>query len=292
MKLNFKFKLSREELIRKTSAVIFGNFLCSLALVFILKPNNMIPAGITGVSTLFEHISSINVSAWILILNLPLLILGIFLLSKEFMLFSMLSVFLTSFFVGMLESISPDGFALTNNIMLACIFGGFINGIGGGITFRNGTSTGGFDIIGAVMKKKYNISIGNMLMAMNFVVISSSAFIYSIDEALFTLFSLFVSYQVVDKIQLGVGRQKQLFIISSEHELITKTIYHKISRGVTYINGEGAYTGKSNKIIYLICTPRQLVIVKNLVREIDPKAFMAVSDTAEILGSGFRTIEL
>ncbi|CDZ75300.1 hypothetical protein ING2D1G_1160 [Peptoniphilus sp. ING2-D1G] len=292
MKLKLNLSLDRDTIIRKTLAVVIGNFFCSLALVYFLRPNNMIPSGVLGISTLVSHVTGISISLLVLLINLPMIILGIKYLSKEFMFFSIMSVFLVSFYLGVLGKFSVLNFAMTHNILLGAVFGGVLNGIGAGITLRNGTSTGGLDIIGTYMKKKYNIKIGSALMAINFVIITISGFIFTFDEAMFTLISLFISYQVSDRIQLGVGRQKQILIISPKHDEITKGIYEKMNRGVTYINGEGAYNRKNLKVIFLICTSVQLVTLKEIVREVDPRAFMAVSETTEIMGSGFRKIEL
>ncbi|EFI41561.1 MULTISPECIES: YitT family protein [Peptoniphilus] len=291
MKFNLSLNISKEIFIKKLFSVIFGTFASSIALVYILKPNGMISGGISGLSVLIENVTGIPLGLLVFLLNLPIMILGLFLLSREFMFFSVVSIFLLSIYISLLEKINPN-YILTENIILACVYGGVINGIGGGITFRNGTSTGGFDIIAAILKKYFNISIGSVLMMLNIVIIGISSFVYSTDKALFTLISLFICYQVIDKIQLGVGKQKQVFIISNNHEQITRTIQSQLDRGVTYINGKGAYSSNEITIIYLICSSRQIVKVKNIVKELDPKAFMAVSDTAEIQGSGFKTIEI
>ncbi len=292
MKLKLNLNLDRDTLIRKTLAVVMGNFFCALALVYFLKPNNMIPSGVMGISTLTSHVTGISISILILLINLPMMLLGIKYLNREFMVFSIMSVFLVSFYLEFLNKLTPENFAMTHNILLGAIFGGVLNGIGIGITLRNGTSTGGLDIIGTYMKKKYNVKIGSVLMAINFIIITISGFIFTFDEAMFTLLSLFISYQVSDRIQLGVGRQKQILIISPKYDEITRGIYEKMNRGVTYINGEGAYNRKDLEIIFLICTSMQLVTLKEIVREVDPAAFMAVSETTEIMGSGFRKIEL
>ncbi|MDO5040900.1 MAG: YitT family protein [Peptoniphilus sp.] len=292
MKLKFNLNIERDILIRKILAVVVGNFFCALALEYFLKPNNMIASGVLGMSTLISHVTGISMSVFILLINLPMIILGVKYLSKEFMVFSIMSVFLVSFYLEFLNKLTPVGFSMTENILLGAIFGGVLNGVGIGVTLKNGTSTGGLDIIGTYIKKKYNVKIGSALMAINFVIITISGFIFTFDEAMFTLISLFISYQVSDRIQLGVGRQKQVLIISSKYDEITKGIYQKMNRGVTYINGEGAYNRKDLKVIFIICTSVQLVTLKDIVKDVDPAAFMAVSETTEIMGSGFKKIEL
>lgn len=292
MKILSELKMSKETFFRKLFAILIGDFLCAFALVIFLRPNEMISGGVTGVSILLEPFVPISIGVLILLLNLPLMIFGLIFLDKKFMLFTSMSIFVLSFYVGFLDSILPNDFAATHNILLACVFGGAINGAGMGVTFRNGCSTGGFDIIGAIIKKKYNFSVGNVLMVINFIIIMISSLVFSFDKALFTLIALFIAYQVMDMIHLGVGKQKQVFIISSKNEEIVSAIYDTMQRGITYLNGEGAYAHKDFKIIYIICSSAELVKVKSVVQKIDRQAFMAVSDTSEILGSGFRNIEI
>ncbi|WP_138160663.1 YitT family protein [Peptoniphilus catoniae] len=290
--MNLKLNLDKDILIRKLLAVIVGNFLCATALVIFLKPNNLIPAGVLGMSTLISHVTGISISILILAINLPLVLLGLKFLPKKFMVFSMMSVFVVSFYVGLISKALPVGFKFTDNILLACIFGGSLNGLGMGITLRNGTSTGGFDIIAAFIKSRFNIKIGSILMTINFILITISGFIFSFDEAMFTLIALFVGYQVSDAVQLGVGKQKQVLIVSGKHEDIKNEIYNNMRRGITYIDGEGGYKHNQVKIIFIICSSRELVTVKAIVKKVDPSSFMAVTETSEIMGSGFRKIEI
>lgn len=287
-----ELRINRKTFLRKLLSVLVGDCISAFALVFLLKPNQMIAGGIEGLSVIIEHVTGIPLGLLVLILNLPLLLVGIFLLDKEFSFFSAISIFVLSGYISLFEYIIPEGFAITNNIVLACLYGGVIRGTGAGILFRNGTSAGGLDVVGAIMKKHYNISIGNMLLVLNIFIIGLSAKIYSVDRALFTLIALFISYQVIDKIQMGVGKQKQVFIISEESEKIAEVIQKDVVRGVTFLEGEGAYENHKFKILYVVCTPRELVKIKNIVKEIDEKSFLTVSDTSEIEGRGFRRIEI
>lgn len=290
MKINFKF--NKKTIVKRTLGVLFGDMISAFALVYMLKPNEMISGGVTGLSVLIESITGLPLGVLVFLLNIPLFILGLFFLDFEFMFFSGISIAVLSMWLGFFEAVKPVGYAITNEVFLACIFGGVINGVGGGILFRSGSSAGGFDIPAAIVKKKFNVPIGNVLLFLNCFIIGMSSFVYSVDKALFTLVALFISYQVIDMIQLGVGKQKQVFIISSEYEEITKEIHEILDRGITFIDGEGSYNCNKLKIIYLICTSRQIVTVKDLVREIDPNAFLAVSDTVEIQGKGFKKINI
>lgn len=283
-------KINKKELLKKLIMMIIGDLLIAIALVCILKPNQVLSGGINGLGIIFEHVMGIELGIIVFALNLPLLILGWFLLERQFIILTIISVFLISFFISGLDAIGLSKFILTDNILLACVYGGAMNGLGLGINFINGTSTGGLDIVGALFKKYYNLQMGRVFMLINIIIIGSSTFIFSVEKALFTLISLYINYSVMDEIQMGIGRQKQVFIMSSKHEEITKLIQENITRGVTYIHGEGAYRHKEIKIVYIVCSPRELVYVKNIVKSKDPSAFLSVSDTAEIMGKGFRRI--
>ena len=217
--------------------------------------------------------------------------MSFFFLDRDFTFFSTLSILLLSVFSSFYQKILP-GFYLTKEPILACIFGGLLNGLGMGIAFRNGTSTGGLDIVAAILKKKFNITIGSVLMGINFIIVSSLGYFFSIDKVLFTLILMFINYNVVDKIQLGVGKQKQVLAISEKNEEIAREIYKEVHRGATYIKGVTSYKKKDVYILYVVCSSKQLVKIRQIIKEIDPDAFVAVSDTSEILGNGFKELSV
>lgn len=276
---------------RKLLSVIICTLIVSFSIVYIIKPNLLISGGLTGLSILTSNVTGISLPLLIFILNIPTSVLSFFFLDRDFTFFSTLSILLLSVFSSFYQKILP-GFYLTKEPILACIFGGLLNGIGMGIAFRNGTSTGGLDIVAAILKKKFNISIGSVLMGINFIIVSSLGYFFSIDKVLFTLILMFINYNVVDKIQLGVGKQKQVLAISEKNEEIAREIYKEVHRGATYIKGVTSYKKKDVYILYVVCSSKQLVKIRQIIREIDPDAFVAVSDTSEILGNGFRELSV
>ncbi|MDO5038020.1 MAG: YitT family protein [Tissierellia bacterium] len=282
----------RKEFLSKLIHTSLGCLFSALALSLFLKPNGMISGGINGISIILDQVTSFSLARLILFLNLPLLLLGFIFLKKSFMVFSTLSVFLLSSFVSLIYSLLPPDFSITQNILLAAVFGGVLNGTGLGLCFRAGTSTGGLDIVASILRQKYNFKIGSILQAFNFFIVLVSSFIFSIDQALFTLISMALTYSVLDRISLGVGRQKQVFIISSKYDDLAEEIQYRLDRGVTFFQGQGAWTRQDLRIIYCIVSSRQLVYIRKYVNQIDPHAFMAVSDTAEIQGRGFKKLEI
>ncbi|MFR6448631.1 MAG: YitT family protein [Peptoniphilus grossensis] len=276
---------------RKLLSVIICTLIVSFSIVYIIKPNLLISGGLTGLSILTSNVTGISLPLLIFILNIPTSVLSFFFLDRDFTFFSTLSILLLSVFASFYQKILP-GFYLTKEPILACIFGGLLNGIGMGIAFRNGTSTGGLDIVAAILKKKFNITIGSVLMGINFIIVSSLGYFFSIDKVLFTLILMFINYNVVDKIQLGVGKQKQVLAISEKNEEIAREIYKEVHRGATYIKGVTSYKKKDVYILYVVCSSKQLVKIRQIIKEIDPDAFVAVSDTSEILGNGFKELSV
>ncbi|MFR7872679.1 YitT family protein [Peptoniphilus grossensis] len=276
---------------RKLLSVIVCTLIVSFSIVYIIKPNLLISGGLTGLSILTSNVTGISLPLLIFILNIPTSVLSFFFLDRDFTFFSTLSILLLSVFSSFYQKILP-GFYLTKEPILACIFGGLLNGLGMGIAFRNGTSTGGLDIVAAILKKKFNITIGSVLMGINFIIVSSLGYFFSIDKVLFTLILMFINYNVVDKIQLGVGKQKQVLAISEKNEEIAREIYKEVHRGATYIKGVTSYKKKDVYILYVVCSSKQLVKIRQIIKEIDPDAFVAVSDTSEILGNGFRELSV
>lgn len=290
-KTSFKNWIFSKTFGRKLLSVIICNLITAFSITYIIKPNLLISGGLTGLSILTSNVTGISLPLLVFFLNIPTSILSFFFLDRDFTFFSTLAIFLLSFFISFYEKLMP-GFYLTKEPILACIFGGLLNGIGAGIAFRSGTSTGGLDIIAAILKKNFNITIGNVLMGINFIIVSCLGYLYSIDKVLFTLILMFINYSVIDRIQLGVGKQKQVLVISDFNEEIAREIHEEINRGATYIKGITSYMKKDVHILYVVCSSRQLVKVRQIIKRKDPKAFVTVSDTSEILGNGFKELSI
>ncbi|MGI5948691.1 YitT family protein [Peptoniphilus sp.] len=291
MNKNLKNWIFSKTFFVKLMSVLVCMIFTSFSIVVFIKANDLISGGLSGLSILISRLTGMKLSILILLLNTPTFILSIIFLDRDFAFFSGISVLFLSFFVSLIERFLP-GFYITKDPFLAAVFGGLLNGIGAGIAFMHGTSTGGLDIIAAIIKKYFNVSIGSVLMIINFMIICALAFIYTPDQALYTLILMYITYSVIDRMQLGVGIQKQIFIISEKYDEIVTEIYKEINRGATFINCRTAYKKKDLYMAYVICSSRQLVKVRQIVKRIDPDAFMAVNDTSEILGKGFKELSI
>lgn len=289
------FKLSkylgnRRSFFRKLGSILAGDLICAFAMNFFFQQKGLLSGGIGGIGLLLKFLYNIPTGITILVLNIPLVILGYIFINKKFTTYAMISAFVISFYLLILENL-PNPFLLKDSFLVSVI-GGAINGIGMGILFRNGTCQGGLDILAVLFKDRLNMNIGNALLAMNMFIVLFASYIFSLERGLYTIISMVVGYTLLDRIQLGMGEKKQVFIITSKHEEVAEEIIKKLVRGVTYFQGEGAFTKQEQKIIYTVVTTRQLAKLKKIVEKIDDKAFVTISEAFEVKGKGFATAEI
>lgn len=277
---NSKFKYPMMVLV-----ILLGGLICGISFNAFIMPHKLLSGGISGIALIINYIVGINPGILIFLLNVPIFLLGYKFVDKEFIILSLIGMSSFSFFIDFFSFLRD--LHLVDDIMLSCIYGGILNGIGMGIVFRNRASQGGIDIIAVIVKKYFSINLGSTSLIINSIIIAIASLIYGLKPALYTLISIYVATQVLDRVQQGFDIRKQVIIISDKEEEVVKEILKRLHRGVTYLEGEGAFTGKRKRVIYCIIALNQLAKLKQIVREIDPNAFMAVSDTAEVLGKGF-----
>ena len=265
--------------------ILLGGLICGISFNAFIMPHKLLSGGISGIALITNYLVGINPGMLIFLLNIPIFILGYKFVDKEFIILSLIGMSSFSVFIDVFSFLRE--LYLVDDIMLSCIYGGILNGIGMGIVFRNRASQGGIDIIAVIVKKYFSINLGSTSLIINLIIIAIASFIYGLKPALYTLICIYVASQVVDRVQQGFDIRKQVIIISDKEEEVVKEILKRLHRGVTYLEGEGAFTGNKKRVIYCIVALNQLAKLKQIVREIDPNAFMAVSDTAEVLGRGF-----
>lgn len=278
------------EIVRKIFFIILGNFLCSIAINVFFIPNGLLSGGMSGIGIILQYLADIPTGISVFVLNLPIFLLGSRMLDKKFLVYAFISTFILSSTLVLTKEFSS--FLIVDDILLGAIFGAVFNGLGMGLMFKNGTCQGGFDVIAAILKKKFNINIGTGLMAVNTVVISSSALLFGHRRAMYTLMAMYIGYQILDKVQMGFNIQKNVIIISDKSEEMSEAIMKKLHRGVTFLKGEGAYTNEEKKIIYCTITSREVVKLKDIVNQVDSRAFLTINDVIEVKGRGFKTTEI
>jgi len=174
------------------------------------------------------------------------------------------------------------------DILLSCVYGGVIGGIGAGLVFRSRASQGGIDIIAVIIKKKVGTSIASLSFSMNLVIVAVGAIIASVEKAMYTLILMYITSVVVDKVIGGFDTKKMLLVITDKEEEVSNAIMQDLGRGVTFFYGEGAYTGDRKRIIYCVITVKQLSRIKKIIEDVDETAFISIVDTSEVNGQGFK----
>ena len=245
--------------------------------------NKLAEGGVSGLSLIIHYLSNIDVSYLYFALNIPLIILAYIFLGKNFLLKTFFATFVLSVFLKVFASFSEP----LDDILLAAIFGGAINGIAIGIVFYAGGSTGGMDIVAKIVNKYMGIPISRILLATDFIVLSIVAVIFGKVIFMYTLISLVISSKMIDIIQVGIYSAKGVTIITTKEDEIRKRIMEDTGRGITLIDAKGGYTQKDIGMLYCVVGQYQLIKVKTIVKEVDPSAFMIVADVHEVIGNGF-----
>jgi uncharacterized membrane-anchored protein YitT (DUF2179 family) len=262
----------------KTAGIIIGSIIVSFAFNLFLIPHGIMSSGISGLSIIFSMLTSINAGIYNFILNFPLLILGYLKLGRKFIVYTILSVITISIALYLIPV-----YKLAADPILSSIFGGAIVGLGIGIIFRSSGSSGGFDIIGMLLTRRKDFPMGTLLFTMNSIVILLSGFLFSWDAALNTLVSIFVLGKVIDKVHTHHVKLT-LMIITRKGEEVKQHLLKNVYRGVTVINSVGGYSNEKSNVIITVISRYELTEVKTLIEEIDPEAFVNITETLEVMG--------
>ncbi len=276
------------EILKKLFFVFVGNILCALAINGFFIPSNMLSGGVGGLAILSQYLTGISSGIFVFIINIPLFILGFKKIDKQFLFYAFISMIMLSSLLTITRDIG--NYFTIDDVFLSAVFGGVFNGVGMGLMFRNRTCQGGLDIVAIILKDKYNINIGTGLMTVNTVIISLSSILLGYKSAMYTLIAMYIGYQVLDKVQVGFNARKNVIIISDKEEELAHAIIKELHRGVTYLEGMGAFTNVEKKVLYCIVTSKEIAKLKVIVDEIDPSAFFTINEVVEVRGKGFKNI--
>lgn len=265
--------------------IIAGAALGGISFNIFLMPHKLLSGGVSGIALILNYIFGFNPGVLVFVFNIPIFLAGYKFVDKEFIALSLVGMTAFSVFIDIFSFMKD--FVYIDDVLLSCVYGGVLNGIGMGIVFRNRASQGGVDIVAVIFKKYFSINLGTTSLLVNIAVVALGSYFYGIKLAMYTLVSMYVSSTVLDKVMKGFGSSKSVMIITDKEQQVAEIIINTLGRGVTYLEGEGAYTQNKKRVIYCIVTLNQLAKLKQIVHEVDNDAFMAVSDTAEVLGQGF-----
>lgn len=278
--------LPLKEQTRAYLLIAVGCVLGGAAYPLFLVPNSIAPGGLTGVATIFNYLWGWPVGVTSIALNLPLFLIGYKSMGRIFVFRSFIATMLFSACIDLLN-LPP----LTDDILLASVYGALLLGLGLGLIMRGGATTGGSDMIARVVNKRFPaLSVGTFLFLVDCCVILSAAFTMSIRAALYALINIFVTGRVVDMVLAGFGSAKACFIITGKAEAIARRIMKELDRGATLLPGRGAYSGDDRTVLLSVVSSVEVFPLKRIVQAEDDKAFVFISDTHETLGEGFSNL--
>lgn len=282
-------KRTPAEIAKEYVLIVIGAALYAAGFQFFFYSNDIITGGVTGISMIFNFLTGFPVGTMIIIINIPMFIIAWRQFGLRFMLGSLVGMFLSSILVDVFAMLN---FSATSNFLLACIYGGLFTGIGLGLIYLAGVTTGGVDILAKIVRKsRPHINFGTLILAMDIVVIGSFALVFDkFESAMYAIIGMFISSRAIDMVLYGMNTSKLCYIISDETQEIQKAITLELDRGVTLLHGEGGYTGKTKEVIFCAIKKQQIAGVRRIIRKIDPNAFFVVTDAKDVFGDGFGDI--
>jgi uncharacterized membrane-anchored protein YitT (DUF2179 family) len=264
--------------------IIIGSIITAAALDIFLIPNKIAAGGVSGLATVIFYLTQAPVGVTMLLINIPLFLASLRTFGAHFGFKTVLGTVTLSlaidFLAGRVSTISDP--------FLAVLYGGVLTGIGMGITFRGGGTTGGTDLAARIIHHYIPISLGQSLLGIDFIVIALAGFVFNAQLALYAIVVLFLTGKIIDLIQEGINYSKGVIIISKNPPQIRSIILNEMSRGVTVLNGMGGYTMEDKEILFVVVSRSEILNLKNIVQSVDPSAFVVITDVREVLGEGFK----
>ena len=263
--------------------ITVGATLAAIALEIFLVPNNIIDGGIIGISIMVSYITKIKLSVLTFVLNIPFLILGYKQLGKSFLIKAAYAMIVLSL---LLEELKPVP-ELTNDVLLATVFGGLLLGIGVGFVIKFGACLDGTEVVAILINKKTSFSVGQVVMFLNFFIYSTAGFLFGWDRALYSILTYFITFKIIDMVSEGFEQAKAAMIITNHGEEIANSIYKHLGRTVTMLEGEGLIRGKK-VVLYAVVTRIEIPELKRIVAADDYSAFVTITDVNEIVGKHIK----
>lgn len=280
-------KIKKSPLLFKLLEFIFitiGAVIAAFSLEAILVPNSILDGGVTGISIIFNILFEWKLGLCIFLINIPFVYVGFKNLGWKFLIKAVYSISVFALLIELFHNVDH----VTDNILLATIYGSVLLGIGVGIVIRFGGCLDGTESLGIVISKNTNFSVGQFVLFCNIVIFSVAGYFFGVDRALYSLLGYFITSKVIDEISEGFERTKAALIITEDGNLMAKHIYNKIGRTVTILKGNGLISGQK-AVLYCVLTRIEISELKRIVKEEDQSAFITITDVSEIIGSHIKS---
>jgi len=277
--------------LKNIAFILVGAAIFSFGLVHFNMQHNLGEGGFTGITLLLFFLWGWDPAITNILLNVPLFFIGWQFLGRNTFFYTIIGTFAVSLFLSVFQTYQFN-VALQEDMTLVALFAGVFIGVGLGIIFRYGGTTGGVDIIARLVNKYVGWTMGRTMFIFDFAVIAISVFvILELDQGMYTLVAVYIGARVIDFIQEGAYAAKGATIISEKYEEISNKILKEMDRGVTILDGRGSFSGKKRNVLYCVVARNEIVRLKNIINEIDPNAFVAVGTVHDVVGEGFTLDE-
>lgn len=272
----------------KFLGIVLGCFLYAAGVALFLDPNNLAPGGLIGISVILNRLIHVDTGTLYFVLNIPIVLLGLWKFGVKFIASTFVAVALSSLFTNGFSRFP----AVTTDPLLAAIAGSVLVGVGIGIVFRCGATTGGTDIIVKVLRLKYkHLKTGLLFLMTDIIIVTASGFVFQdFNIVMYAFMSVIISGKVMDYVLYGTDEAKMMYIISDHAEQIADRILEEMEVGVTYLSGQGAYTGQEKKVILCVVPVKRGPELEEIVKQEDKDAFLIISSASEIYGEGYKNI--
>lgn len=277
-------RLTRVQVLGRAIGIFIGAVLTAVGLEIFLVPNNVIDGGIVGVSIMLSHVTGKSLGLFIFILNIPFFYLGYKQMGKTFAISTIFGIAVLSVFTALFHPVP----AFTDDILLASVFGGMALGVGVGLVIRYGGALDGTEILAILITRKTPFSVGEIIMFFNIFILGAAGFVFSWDRAMYSILAYVIAFKTIDVVVEGLEESKSAWIISDQYQEIGDAILHRLGRGVTYLEGEGAFSGDNKKVIFCVITRLEEAKLKDIVQGFDSTAFLALADISEVRGGRFK----
>ncbi|WP_082882751.1 YitT family protein [Paenibacillus swuensis] len=264
--------------------LIIGSLIIALSFNIFLVPNQVASGGVSGISIIVKELFGVTPALTQWALNIPLFFAGLWLLGGKFGAKTLVGSAVLPLFV----LLTSGWTTLTDNTLLAAIYGGIGVGAGLGLVFKGRASTGGLDLAAQILHKYTGLTLGLCVAIMDGIVILTAGITISPEKALYALIGLYVTIKTIDVVQMGFGYSKVAFIISNETAKLSEAILHDLDRGLTRLTAQGGFTNEDRPVLMVVVGQTEVTKLKTLVQGVDPSAFIIISDTTEVLGKGFK----
>jgi uncharacterized membrane-anchored protein YitT (DUF2179 family) len=264
--------------------VLVGSAIVAIAFNQFLLPNQIASGGVSGISTILASVLGWEPAYVQWSFNIPLFIAGVLLLGRQFGAKTLVGTIFLPFVVFLTKDWAP----WTLDPLLGSLFGGIAVGLGLGIVFRGKASTGGTDLAAQIINKYTGFSLGACVAMIDGLIVLAAAVVFDIERGLYALIGLYVTSKTIDMVQVGIGRSKMTLVITSKQEEVREAILNKIDRGMTKLSAYGGYTDEERPVLMCVVDQTEFTKLKQVVKTIDPAAFIIVTDASEVLGEGFK----